>query len=505
MDSNAKVFAPADAIQKDVETLLFTEGKSYKRLSLEEKLAYYLKIAVDRSSATLGLSFDKLRPFITDLLSFGASIYEAHHTMSPAKHASILGLVDIDLHTVDLGGASIPFALEHARRICAHEERLILLAGSEIPRGGDPGIKYYREVSNTLLDPQKELHTEANLISLYALLADRLMYEEEISINDIEDITQFYRSCAINNPRAATYQKPIKVGELQKYLAYPYATAMIAVATDHAIAFFVANENYLKKIESTLNFSTEKNSLYIHSVGTSLRDKYLTQRDDFTSPAKKASLRAFERGLLKPKDIDYAWVYDCFTLMLVKQVSDYFGTSASFAAKTLAKGYIQIDNKKIFVNEQGGILNNQAAISLSAATGLLDIFSHMKQHPSARNFLFGGNGGVDTVNAVAILSREVFPSNNTVLAPLHKTLKKDFHLSEGHEATVYARTLVRFNPGSEAPFLLGAFRDDKGELFLARVVDKNLQPFLNTEELKHDITRVRISFSKNTPLAQIIW
>ncbi|HRP70585.1 MAG TPA: hypothetical protein PLY93_13735 [Turneriella sp.] len=503
MKSAVKIFGAADAIQKDVERLLDAQNKSYKQLSLNEKLTIFQHTAVERASQSMGIEFHALRPYITDFMSFGASIYEHHHTMDVVKRASELGLTDTDLHTVDLGGASLPAALELAQRICADEARLVLIAGSEIPRGGDPSIKYYREVSDTLLHPQKELHTHANLISLYALFADRMMFESNITVSDIERITEHYRSKATADERAAVFQKPLKAGELQRYLASPYATAMIAVATDHAIAFFAANQNYLNEVQQKLSSLKIENSLYIHSVGVSFVDKYVTSRSNFTSPAQSAAARAFARSTLTPRHVDYAWVYDCFTLMLVKQAADYFNLPAQTVVKTLQEGYIDVDGKKIHVNEQGGILNTQAAISLSAATGLIDIFQHAQKNNDANTFLFGGNGGLDTVNAVAVLTREPVPINQNTIPPQPKKTAQPFNFTENQNATLYAATLVRFNPGSDVPFVLGAFYDEDGSLFLARMTQKDGSPLQTTKNLVRDKTRVQISLKTGVPVARL--
>lgn len=501
MANAAKVFAVGDAILGDVEAVLKEKGLAYRKISLDDKLALFMQIAAERMAQNLGLRFSDLKPYITDYVGFGPSIYEHHHTMDVAKKASFLGLTGVELHSVDLGGASTPAALEIARKLCVDEERLVLIAGSEVPRGGDAGIKYYREVSDALLDSQRELHTQANLISLYALLADRLMFEHGISVSDIENITTYYRQQAFGNERAAMHGKKLKDGELKRYLAGPYATAMVAVATDHGVAILVANDSYLKNLEEKLGFSTAKKSLYINAVGTNYADKYLTRRKDFSSPGKKAAERAFARLAIKPLDIDYAWVYDCFTLMLVRQAADYFGLAPAEAAKTLAEGYIEPQGKKIPVNCQGGILNTQAAISLSASTGLIDIFDYAAEHPEAKHFLFGGNGGIDCVNSVAILSRESLEYRHTVLSPDPDPQLSAITITDGIKATLYAAATVKFNPGADTPFALGTFRDESHNLFLARICNADLTPHLDVTDLIRDKTRVTIRFVDQKPVA----
>lgn len=478
----------ADAIQAEIESQL-QHTQSYRKLDLDEKLTLYLQTAVNNLAAKHTVSFESIKPLITDFISVGASIYERHHTMDVSKKASMLGLSGIELHSVDLGGASIPAALGIAQQLCAQGKRLVLIAGAEVPRGGPTGIAYYREVSDALLHKHTELHTHANLISLYALMADRMIFEEGVAVEDVEAITCHYRAAALNDARAAVFGKPIRQEELRRYLAGCYATPMVAVATDHGAAFLIASDNML---DSLCHVGFKLNSpLSIRGVGTNCTAKYLTQRLDFRSPAGLAAERAFARAGLSPGDIDYAWIYDCFTLMLVRQAADYFGVSAQAAAKTLRSGYVQLGTKKIPVNKRGGILNTQAAIALSAASGLLDILDYASQNHDALNFIFGGNGGIDTINSVALLSRKAgTPEPATICRP--EAPAKCRPAIEGEELLLYAAVMVRFNPGTDVPFALGALRRSDGTLFLARLLDASGRTPADTDRFVRDAAVFRL-------------
>lgn len=81
--------------------------------------------------------------------------------------------------------------------------------------------------------------------------------------------------------------------------------------------------------------------------------------------------------------------------MLVRQAADYF----------VRGGYLLQGGKQIPVNLRSGILNAQAAIARSAASGLLDILDYAKQNPQTGNFFLGDNGSIDTINSVVLLSR----------------------------------------------------------------------------------------------------
>lgn len=493
----AWLIAGADAIQADVEARL-SAAQSYKKLTLDEKLQEFLTAATDRLAEICGTPFSVLRPLITDFISVGASIYERHHTMDVSKKATMLGLAGIELHSVDLGGASLPAALEQARRLCQNPDRLVLIAGAEVPRGGPTGIAYYREVSDALLEKHTELHTHTNLISLYALFADRMMHEEKISIDDVEAITTYYRSLALNDERAAMYQKPLREGELKRYLAGCYATPMVAVATDHGAAFLVAGENMLERLRKS-GFQV-KTPLVIRAVGINSAAKYITQRRDFSSPGKWAARRAFLRSGMQANEIDYAWIYDCFTLMLVRQAADYFGLAPKEVANTLHSGYLQLADKRIAVNHRGGILNTQAAISLSAASGLLDILDYAEKNPQAQNFLYGGNGGLDTINAVALLSRHAGPFFDTVLAQESQVITCTLP-QHGEMLHLYAAVIVRFNPGTEVPFALGAFRRQDGTLVLSRFVAADGSTPEDTVRFARDKALFRLEVNGETLIA----
>lgn len=485
---NAWLVGGADAIQSDVERLL-TDAQSYKKMALDDKLSLFLTTAVNNLAAAHRTQFEQLRLLITDFVSVGASIYERHHTMDVSKKASMLGLSGIELHSVDLGGASIPASLATAQQLCAQGDRLVLIAGAEVPRGGPTGVAYYREVSDALLHKDTELHTHANLISLYALMADRMIFEEGVTIDDVEAITQYYRSAAVADPRAAVFGKTLREGELRRYLAGCYATPMVAVATDHGAAFLVASENMLEPLRAA-GFALNV-PLAIRGVGTNSTAKYLTQRANFDSPAALAAERAFVRAGLSAGDIDYAWIYDCFTLMLVRQAADYFGQSARSAADTLRHGYLQNGTKKMLVNRRGGILNTQAAISLSAASGLLDILDYARQNSEAQHFLFGGNGGIDTINSVALLSRQGgVPQAATIARPAQVAECRP--AVDGEELVLYAAVIVRFNPGTEVPFALGAFRRSDGSLILAHMLSKDGTPPTDTDRYVRDRALFRL-------------
>ncbi len=69
------------------------------------------------------------------------------------------------------------------------------------------------------------------------------------------------------------------------------------------------------------------------------------------------------------------------------------------------------------------------------------------------------------------------------------------------QVAVVAAVAVGFNPGSEVPFALGAFRRSDGSLCLTRILQADLTPCTNVESLLRDGTTLRVHRVDGTPFA----
>lgn len=205
--------------------------------------------------------------------------------------------------------------------------------------------------------------------------------------------------------------------------------------------------------------------------------------------------------------MDYAWIYDCFPGQVIQQSAQYFKLGKKDVVNSLKTSSLKLSNgKQIPINQMGGILNYQAAMSISAATGLVDIAVQYGLYAQASEIgkvpahspklaLLGGNGGIDSINSIALFSSDR-PSNDRKsgtpeLSPL--TLNKP-GADIGEEGVVWSSTTVNMNPGFswKPPYSLALIKLAENRFILANVHEKDGTIRKSGDELQYDKTRVKI-------------
>lgn len=492
----------ADATQKDVE------AEQYQNHSIVEKSFILAQLASQKLQNFLKIPEKILQEKTTDLISIHPSQLqpEFNYTVKLAYH---LGLSAITPHTIDNGGASVGSSLEQAVIILKkNPQAVVLIAAGDAPGSGLRSIRDMRFITKLTSHPEWEAPYGATLIGLYGLLANRLLFENQLSIEHLRKPGSFFRSCAFDNPRAFNFQKPIRNNQLQKYVAHPYSTAMIALVSDHGFATLIMSPATLATWRKKGWIGRDKELVYIKGTANISHTEYLSYRAGFNSPSLVSGPLALYHAGLTAQDIDYAWIYDCFTGMIFTQAANIFSISNSQLAESLSKGNIRIDHKEIPINRGGGILNYQAAMSLSTATGLLDVLSQFalcpqplypnKDRVDAENVLITGNGGIDSVSSVTILGRQPAsvpeqPHPNLMQLRQKLSLNQPEAVVTGDKGVLYSASRIHFNPGGERkpPYSLAIVKTDQGHFRMVNLF-ANGRPFLDIETLPLDKTPIRL-------------
>ncbi|MCZ8342312.1 MAG: thiolase family protein [Leptospira sp.] len=481
-------------------------GDDYKQLSPTEKYHSLLFRSVDKLFNFLGTDRKRLGPHLTDFVSIEAQSLGREGYGFAIKDANDLGFGGLACHTVDLGGASVGGAIQQAYTIVeANPNAVVLVAAADVPKSVFKQVSDLKRLTATVCHKDWEMPYGATLIGLYSLLCEKMMFESDINATDLEEITKQFRNVAINNTRAFQYQKELTDKQLKKPLAGVYSTPMIAIVTDHGFATLVTSDETKQKLIDASIIKKDSKHVYIAGSGHSAHAEYLIQKQDLRSPAALACERAIALSGFGREEIDYAWIYDCFTGMIIHEASLYFGIPAKDVANSLKKGMIPTGKKEIPINLGGGILNYQAAMSLSGACGLIDIMSQyglatdpipntMSEEPNVS--LLGGNGGIDSINSVVIFSKTK-PMNRArtpiVTKPLTVNIPK---VTEGETGTIVSATPVYFNPGGDKkpPYLLVVSRTTEGSLILTNLYDKEFKEL--TDSSPSDLFHKEVRFQK---------
>lgn len=463
MVMNPVILAVCDTIESDIN--------NYEALDLENKYFQLLKTSIQGLCDFLCIQWNQLKNELTDYVTIEASALGREGYGHAVRDANDLGFTGIQCHSIDLGGSSVACAIGEAERIARYNPHaVVLVASADIPKSAFRQVSDLKRLTKTVAHPIYEIPYGATLIAMYALLAKKQMHESSLTTEDYEGITQFFRSCAIENPRAFNFHKELTDKALKKYLAPPYSSPMVAIVTDHGFATLIlgaiAYKNWLQK--SILK--PQKEPIYIVGSGHCVHAEYFTMKGKLESPAAIACNLAFQGLPLSRKDLEYAWIYDCFTGMIVSQASMYTGEEPKKVVKCLKDGFIPIEDKQIPINRGGGILNYQAAMSLSGATGLVDVLSQygLSKYPIPQNLtntpkvpklsLLGNNGGIDSINSVVLFSTENVKKDPTLINQPNtrriqlNPIQELYHLikEEGSlPGKLIVSTTVYFNPGGD--------------------------------------------------------
>lgn len=479
----------ADTIESEFDS------EVYKTLSPLEKYHSLLFRSVDKLFGFLGTDRSKIAPYLTDFVSIEAQSLGREGYGFTVKDSNDMGFGGLACHTVDLGGASVGGAIQQAHTIVkANPYAVVLVAAADVPKSVFKQVSDLKRLTATVCHKDWEMPYGATLIGLYSLLCERMMFDTGITSEDLEEITKHFRTLAETNPRAFQFQKPLTEKQLKKPLSGVYSTPMIAIVTDHGVATLITSEIMKQKLIENNIIKKDSDHIYLAGSGHSAHAEYFIQKKDLKSPAALACERAVASSGFSRSEIEYAWIYDCFTGMIIHEAGLYFGVSPKETATALRRGKISNGVKEIPINLGGGILNYQAAMALSGATGLIDIASQyglavdpipekLKTPPSVS--LLGGNGGIDSINSVVLFSKEKpKPSREPLtLKPLEVNVPSP---KQGEKATILTVSTIYFNPGGEKkpPYLIVCSTKENGEMVLTNLFGKDGTEILSKEGLE---------------------
>ncbi|MCG6139238.1 thiolase C-terminal domain-containing protein [Leptospira mtsangambouensis] len=479
----------ADTIESEFDS------EVYKTLSPLEKYHSLLFRSVDKLFGFLGTDRSKIAPYLTDFVSIEAQSLGREGYGFTVKDSNDMGFGGLACHTVDLGGASVGGAIAEAHTIVkANPYAVVLVAAADVPKSVFKQVSDLKRLTATVCHKDWEMPYGATLIGLYSLLCERMMFDTGVTTEDLEEITKHFRSLAETNPRAFQFQKPLTEKQLKKPLSGVYSTPMIAIVTDHGFATLITSEFMKQKLIENKIIKKDSEHIYLAGSGHSAHAEYFIQKKDLKSPAALACERAVASSGFNRSEIEYAWIYDCFTGMIIHEAGLYFGVSPKETATALRRGKISNGTKEIPINLGGGILNYQAAMALSGATGLIDIASQYglavdpipeKLRTPPNVSLLGGNGGIDSINSVVLFSKEKpKPSREPfTLKPLEVNVPSP---KLGEKATILTVSTIYFNPGGEKkpPYLIVCSTKENGEMVLTNLYGKDGVEILSKEGLE---------------------
>ncbi len=306
------------------------------------------RVIPDRSLSTVYLEI--LAGLLADSGIAPDQIDGLHSSLTPG---ALINLADtLGLHNVrhfdgtDLGGATyVASAGQAARAIAAGRAHCVLVIMAGIPRRG-----IVMTASGWASQPYEESVGSA-MVAQYALAAQRHMHEFGTTREDLAQIKVASAYHASFNPNALLQQR-VTVEEVlsQPPIAEPLHRMDCCVTTDGGGAFLVVSEELARSLpQPVVGVLSQAEAGRTWNNGT---------LDLTTTAAVRTGAQAFEDSGLRPSDIDYASLYDSFTITVLMALEDLGFCEKGKGGQFVRDGALMSPNGVLPVNTDGGGLSN---------------------------------------------------------------------------------------------------------------------------------------------------
>jgi acetyl-CoA acetyltransferase len=324
--------------------------------------------------------------------------WEAPHLMHADIMAEQLGIRPRYTDVVSLGGASpVGMIGRAAAAITAGRADTLVLSSASNRASGmgrSAAIDSLREVGEAHYEAPYGVFAPA----LYALLAQRFMYEWGTTSKQLASVAVAQRAYAVRT-NSACLREPITVDDVlaSKPISDPLRMLDCCLITDFSAAVVV----------TTAALARELGRAAVPILGYGEHHGFATvaQSPSLVSHGGRQSGRAaFEQAGRSPAEVDFAELYDCFTITVLLSLEDLElcapGTSGALveSGETSRQGRLPL-------NTNGGMLSYATGGMYHVTEAVHQLRREAGERQLERSSLavVNGVGGVESANTTAVL------------------------------------------------------------------------------------------------------
>ncbi|MCZ4313941.1 thiolase family protein [Comamonadaceae bacterium G21597-S1] len=267
------------------------------------------------------------------------------------------------------GGASPAIMLKHAAEAIAlgQAETVLVCAGENRATGlgRDAAVAALMAVGH----PYFEQPYGTSIPGFYAMIAQRHMHEYGTTREQMAQVAVTTREHALLHPNAHM-KKPITLHDVlqAKPIADPLGMLDCCLISDAGGAFIVTSAERARDLKCK--------PVYLQGIGEYHTHEHLMCAPSLTQFGATESGRiAYEMAGLGPKDMDFAELYDCFSIVPIIEAEELGLCEHGEGGALWAEGHTKI-GASIPVNTHGGMLSHAHA---GAAGGLFGIVEAVRQ------------------------------------------------------------------------------------------------------------------------------
>ena len=241
----------------------------------------------------------------------------------------------------------------------------------------------------------------------YALIAQAHMAEFGTTQEQFAGIAVACREHAARNP-FAQMRELISVEDVleSRMIADPLHLLDCSLVSDGGSAIVLTSAERAADMSQT--------PIYLLGAGEAHSHEHISAaRNLTTSAAKEAGQRAFEMSGLRPTDMDFAQLYDCFTPTVLVELEDLGFCKKGEGGAFVESGAL-LPGGSLPVNTHGGLLSHShpgnpgSMFALTESVVQLRGEANDRQVANAKNALVHAQGGIMSSHTALVLGSEVF-------------------------------------------------------------------------------------------------
>jgi acetyl-CoA C-acetyltransferase len=285
--------------------------------------------------------------------------------MLPVAMADYLGLNNLRIMDgTAVGGSSPVYHLGHAAAAIAEGKCNIAL----VSLANRPRSESGPRANVPSPESSFEVVFGTSTLGMYALAAQRHMYEYGTTNEQLAWVKVAASEHAQYNPHALL-PKPVTVEDVlnSPMLSDPLHRMDSCVVTDGGGAVIIASPEVARSIN--------RPKVKIMGHGESPKHTMNGHVDLTYTGARWSGPRAFEEAGCKPSDIDYASIYDSFTITVVETIEDLGFCEKGKGGAFVADGGLRAHGGRLPVNtDGGGLCNNHPGMG-----GMMKVLEGVRQ------------------------------------------------------------------------------------------------------------------------------
>lgn len=195
----------------------------------------------------------------------------------------------------------------------------------------------------------------------YALMARRHMHEFGTKQEQLGAIAVAMRKHAQLNPQAVMCGRPLTLADYLKspVIADPYRLFDCCLETDGAAAVVVTSAERARDLRHP--------PVYVMGVAAAQpcpADEITNRKDIFQTGLTLAAPQAFAMAGVRPGDVDFAEIYDCFTFEVLQQIEEAGFCPRGEGGTFVEGGRIELGGA-LPVNTHGGLLSEAHVLGIN--------------------------------------------------------------------------------------------------------------------------------------------